>query len=275
MGAIQRIQEFTEQTPSENKPRENRELPPGWGSSHAPVSFEGVKAAYSDHSDVIVDGVTFKIEPGQKVAVCGRTGSGKSTLLLTLLRLTEIQDGRMTIDTINIAHFRRDCIRNSITVMPQDPVVFPGSIRYNLDPQRRHSDADIEKELRRVGLEHLLSYSQGLDTTMTLSNSMLLSRGELQLFALARALLRRHEGASLLVLDEVTSSMDSGTEDVIMRLLDKSFSSFTIIAVAHRLNTVLDFDLVLVMDKGKLVESGQPRALLATPSSAFKRLYYS
>ncbi|KAK1982529.1 ABC multidrug transporter [Colletotrichum cereale] len=275
MGAIQRIQEFNEQTPSENKSMENRELPPGWGSLHAPVSFDGVKAAYSDHSNVILDGVAFSIRPGQKVGVCGRTGSGKSTMLLTLLRLTEVQDGRIIIDNVDMTRFRRDHIRNSITVIPQDPVVFPGSIRYNLDPQRRHSDADIKKELYRVGLAHILSYPQGLDTTMTLSNSALLSRGELQLFALARALLRRHEGASLLVLDEATSSVDSGTEEVIMRLITESFSGFTVIAVAHRLNTVLDFDLVLVMDQGRLVESGHPRALLEMPNSLFQRLYHS
>ncbi|WQF87903.1 Putative AAA+ ATPase domain, ABC transporter type 1, transmembrane domain-containing protein [Colletotrichum destructivum] len=273
MGAIQRIQDFTNQTLSENKPAENRELPPGWGLTHASVRFDGVKSAYSDCSDIILDGVTFHITPGQKVGVCGRTGSGKSTMLLTLLRLAEVLDGRITIDNVDIALSRRDHIRSSVTVMPQDPTVFPGSIRYNLDPQRRHSDAEIKKELDRVGLSHILSSPRGLDATMTQSTSVSLSRGELQLFALARAVLRRHEGALLLVMDEVTSSVDSVAEEVIMRVVMESFSMHTVIAVVHRLNTIIDFDLVFVMDQGRLVESGQPRALLESPGSMFRRLY--
>jgi ATP-binding cassette subfamily C (CFTR/MRP) protein 1 len=199
--------------------------------------------------------------------------SGKSTLLLTLLRLDEVLHGRITIGNENILHFQRDSIRKSVTVIPQDPALFPGRLRYNLDPEGSYSDTEIREVLSRVGLSEIVSSPQGLDMEMTQSTLASLSRGELQLLALARALLRRHDKAALLVMDEVTSSTDTATEETIMQIVREDFAKSTVIAVAHRLNTILDFDLVFVMDQGRIREVGRPKELLENPSSIFARLY--
>ena len=199
--------------------------------------------------------------------------SGKSTLLLTLLRLVEVLDGRITIGGDDVVHFQRDSIRKSLAVIPQDPAIFPGRLRYNLDPEGSYSDTEIRGVLSRVGLSDIMSSPQGLDMGMTQSTLASLSRGELQLLALARALLRRHDKSTLLVKDEVTSSTDAVTEETIMQIVREDFAKSTVIAVAHRLNTILDFDLVFVMDQGRIREVGRPKELLENPGSIFARLY--
>jgi ATP-binding cassette subfamily C (CFTR/MRP) protein 1 len=199
--------------------------------------------------------------------------SGKSTLLLTLLRLDEVLNGTITIGEIDILHFQRDSIRKSVRVIPQDPALFPGSLRYNLDPEDLRSDAELLNALKRVGLHNIISSPQGLSTDM-MQSAASLSRGELQLLALARALLQRYD-KGLLVMDEVTSSTDAVTEQTIMRIVKEDFAKSTVIAVAHRLDTILDFDVVFVMDQGRLKEVGRPKELLERKDSLFARLYMS
>ncbi|KAK3935758.1 ABC multidrug transporter [Diplogelasinospora grovesii] len=264
MGAVQRVRDFTEHTPSENKTNEDRDPPAGWTSRAASVKFDDVTAAYSQSSSPVLKGVTFKILPGHKVGICGRTGSGKSTLLLTLLRLTEVLGGHMEIGGLDILPFHRDGVRKSMTVIPQDPLIFPGTVRHNLDPNGRHSDAKIRKALKRVGLDGIV----GINIDMQSNAS--LSRGELQLFCLARALLQQ---SALVVMDEATSSVDAETEETIMQIVTEDFAKSTVIAVAHRLKTIRKFDLVLVVDQGRLVEAGRPEELLKKHDSMFAGLY--
>ncbi|KAH8696125.1 ABC multidrug transporter [Talaromyces proteolyticus] len=287
-GAVQRIRDFADRTASEHQLAENQRPPPGWISKGF-VSFEGLSASYSMGSDPVLRDVTVRISAGQKVGICGRTGrqvqynvyynksklrehSGKSTMLLSILRLTEVLSGSISIDNFDLSRIPRDMIRKSITVIPQDPVIFHGSIRFNLDPEYKHSDESIRQILRRVGLQE--TAGADFEADMMQSTSAALSRGELQLFCLARALLQ-HGDSRLVVMDEISANVDTKTEEQIMQIVKETFTDATVIAVAHRLKTIRDSDLILVMDEGRLVEAGNTNNLLNDPNSRFTQLWNS
>ena len=177
-----------------------------------------------------------------------------------------MESGSITIDGIDLAIVPREVIRSRLVAIPQDPYILSGSVRLNADPSERLSDERIISALTKVQLWDLLSSRGGLEADM---NAQPLSQGQQQLFCLARAMLRT--GSKILVLDEATSSVDSETDQIMQKLIRSEFIDYTIITVAHRLDTIMDSDKIAVLEKGRLVEFDSPKALLARPS-AFREL---
>ncbi|KAF4778786.1 hypothetical protein HER10_EVM0010424 [Colletotrichum scovillei] len=227
-----------------------------------------------------LDGISLSIPPGSKVGIVGRTGSGKSSLLLALLRLLPLSSGTISIDGVPLDTLPLLPLRSSLVAITQDQFVLPGTIRQNLDPLGLVSDADADADaadaenilvsaLTRVGLWATIRENGGLEAPFA---EEALSHGQRQLFFLARAVLRKDVGRVLL-LDEATSSVDAHTERMVKELICKEFKHHTIIAIAHRLDTVVDFDRVVVLDKGRVVEVGNPRDLLSQGRGKFRELW--
>ncbi|XP_070397469.1 ATP-binding cassette sub-family C member 2-like isoform X2 [Dermacentor albipictus] len=202
----------------------------------------------------------------KEVGVVGRTGAGKSSLVLALLRVLKSTGGRIVIDNVDIASVPLSRLRTAVTVIPQDPSLVRGTLRGNLDPTQQHSDDELWKVLRQAHLADFVS-SQPLKLLLeTGDGGGNLSAGQRQLVCLARALLRKPK---ILVLDEATSHMDGDTDRMIQATLRGSFAKFTLLTVAHRLHTVLDYDRVLVMSEGSVAEYGTVQQLLSDSNSLF------
>ncbi|XP_070397146.1 ATP-binding cassette sub-family C member 4-like isoform X1 [Dermacentor albipictus] len=210
--------------------------------------------------------VNFVIEGSEKVGVVGRTGAGKSSLVQALLRVLVPTEGRILVDGVDISSLKLKKLRSAVTVIPQDPTLVTGSLRDNLDPTRSHTDAEIWDALRKSHLGEFVSRNpHGLDLAAGEGGANL-SVGQRQLVCLARALLRRPK---ILVLDEATSQMDGDTDRLIQSTLRQCFGGCTLLAIAHRVNTVLDYDKILVMAGGEVAEFGPTKALLQDPASLF------
>ncbi|TWU72930.1 hypothetical protein ED733_000994 [Metarhizium rileyi] len=268
LGAINRIKAFVQDTKPEGSNGEEKSLPDDWPSAGS-MTFENVSASYETSSRPVIDGFNLTIEPGEKIALCGRTGSGKSSLLLTIVRMLELDEGRITIDKHDISKVPREELRKRLNTLPQEPFFLYGSVRENIDPLQISTDERIVETLRSVHLWDLLESRGGLDAPLS---EDALSHGQRQLFCLARAIARP---GSIVIIDEATSSVDSETDELMQRVLREELKGRTLIAVAHKLQSVLDFDRIVLINKGKIVESGNPQDLLATPMSAFHKLYNS
>ena len=229
----------------------------------------------SSDSEPVLRDFSLEIEPGQKIAICGRTGSGKSSLLLTLFRLLDLNSGSITIDSFNTASMPRSFLRSHLNIIPQELVIFPGSVRLNAIPAwtstTEASDELMIHVLTLVGLWPIISSRGGLDTDMS---AVPLSQGQKQLFCLARAILVK-DRSPILVLDEATSNVDRHTDELMQKIIREEWKGKSIIVVAHKLDTVMDFDKIAVLDKGRLVEFDTPMALMKQEGSAFKGLWES
>ncbi|KAM0416170.1 hypothetical protein ACHAPD_005085 [Fusarium lateritium] len=270
IGAVARIKQFAEDTGEENLLGETQEPPSQWPDKGA-IQFSNLTASYgSDQEDVhcALDAVSFEIKPGEKVAICGRTGSGKSSLFLALLRLLNSQSGSITIDGISLSSLPRETVRRRLITLTQDQFVLPGTVRHNADPRGVFSDDDINTALRLVGLFDAVEQHGGLDAPF---DEDVLSHGQKQLFFLTRVVLRKHDG-NIVLLDEVTSSVDPKTEEAIKAIVEHEFKEHTVVSITHRISTIVDFDRVIVMEKGCVVEVGEPKNLLASDSK-FKALW--
>jgi ABC-type multidrug transport system fused ATPase/permease subunit len=219
---------------------------------------------YRPELPMALSNVSFQITSGMRVGIIGRTGSGKSTLILSLMRLLEPSEGYIEIDGVNLSSLALEDLRNSLVVVPQEPVLFSGSLRESLDPFRACSDEEIHGVLQRVELWPLFcSLPERLDTSVQ-EGGFNFSSGQRQLICLARALLRK---SRVIILDEATASIDVQTDYAIQRAIRQEFRDSTVLVIAHRLGTVLDSDLILTLQDGNLAEAGAPAELLATPGS--------
>ncbi|QLI72089.1 ABC multidrug transporter B [Metarhizium brunneum] len=268
LGAISRIRSYVSNTPSENQGANTRHPPEGWPLSGT-IEFSNVSASYQSSQEPVLKDVNLSINAGEKVAICGRTGSGKTSLISTLLRLLELDTGSVTIDGVDISTIPRQEVRLRLNTLPQEPFFLQASIRDNVDLLHLSDDDSIIAALRSVNLWQMLEERGGLDEMIS---EELLSHGQRQLFCLARAIVKP---SSIVIIDEATSSVNSDEEEIMERFLQDDFRGRTIIAVAHKLHTVLDFDRVVLMDKGHILENGNPRELLANSESAFHSLYMS
>ncbi|KAL3483855.1 P-loop containing nucleoside triphosphate hydrolase protein [Aspergillus germanicus] len=264
IGAITRIRHFTTVTkregPSYTPVQEHLEWP-----REGRIEFRNVSGSYGS-SENVISGVSFSIEGGQKIALCGRTGSGKSSLILSLFRMLEITTGQILVDGIDIQTLDPEYVRTRLVAVPQEMVIFEGSVRSNLDPTATLTDAEIILALERVQLWSLVESKGGLDASI---NESSFSQGEQQLLGLARAMLRK---SRVLVLDEATSSLDKDTKEIVDGLVKEHFADWTVVSILHQLETVTAFDKVAVMDGGRLVEFDQPGALMKE-ESMFATLY--
>lgn len=220
-----------------------------------------------------IKNASLEIAAGLKIGICGRTGrqdtstppillvlilcSGKSSLVATFARLLEIDHGVIKIDGYDLVTLPRDTIRERLVAVPQDAPIFIGTLRFNMDPEGRQSDADIQAALSRVGLWAAFETGSGLDTEITTTS---LSHGQRQLLSIGRALLK---GGKVVLLDEPTSSVDEETDATVQRVLRDEFRGCTVITVAHRLNTIYPgSDVVVVMEGGQVAEAGAPDELM-------------
>lgn len=275
IGAITRIRDFQRNVPSENLPSENETPHPIW-PSEGHIVLHNVSAGYQLAAPPVLRNISLTVAPGTKLGICGRTGSGKSSLILAILRMIEVQHGELSIDGVNLKTCPRGIIRNKVTVIPQDPVLFSGrSVRENLagviaagSTLAGNHDLEILETLEKVQLrEYVESCTGGLDARI---DDLFLSTGRQQLICLARAIIMKRK---ILLLDEATSNVDEKSAELMQNVIRTEFSDCTIIAVAHRLNSLIDFDMIAVIDEGRIVEYDSPGKLLGRSQSLFRQLY--
>ena len=200
------------------------------------------------------------MEGGQKIGICGRTGSGKSSLMVSLFRVEHLTQGQIFIDGIDIASVPLAILRRKLGIIPQDPVMFSASVRFNLDPFGEHTDEAIWKAIGQAQMtEHIMSLPGKLDEEVAEGGENF-SAGQRQLICIARALLRNPK---ILVLDEATASIDNATDNLIQDMVKDAFKDCTVLTIAHRLHTIIDSDKILVLDAGNMAEYDSPVSLLA------------
>ncbi|KAI4945132.1 hypothetical protein J4E91_008109 [Alternaria rosae] len=265
--AVFRCQNFERTTPDEQLPKEMAEPNQDW-PAEGKIIVQDLRATYTPDGPNILHGISLRIAPGAKVGICGRSGSGKSSLLLSFFHMLEnIPSGSIFIDHVDLTTVPRSSLRERLTAIPQETLIIPGSMRENMDPLQKRNVDEMSSALEKVGLASLVADRGGIETNMA---DIGLSQGELQLFAVARALLRP---SNILLVDEMTSYMDSSSEKAILDLVQSEFEGSTVIAVAHRLATIVDFDMIVVLDAGRLIESGHPHELLQKPDGQFRRMW--
>ncbi|XP_028899889.2 multidrug resistance-associated protein 1 isoform X3 [Zeugodacus cucurbitae] len=263
--AVERIKEYGETKQEAPWELENSKVPRDW-PTEGKVVFEDFKVRYREGLELVLRGITVSISGGEKVGIVGRTGAGKSSLTLSLFRIIEAAGGRISIDGIDISSLGLHMLRSRLTIIPQDPVLFSGTLRINLDPFEVKSDDELWKALE---LSHLKTFVKTLPAGLNHEISEggeNLSVGQRQLVCLARALLRK---TKVLVLDEATAAVDLETDDLIQKTIRSEFKECTVLTIAHRLNTIMDSDKVIVLDKGVVTEFASPAQLLENPKSAF------
>ncbi|PVH74356.1 ABC transporter-like protein [Cadophora sp. DSE1049] len=269
VGAVSRIQTFVRSTHSENLPGESQEVSPDWPSKGR-IEVSNVSATYSQDLDPALQHISISIPTGQKVGICGPSGSGKSSFVALLFHMLNIQNGKITIDDVDISKIRRQALREHLSVIPQEPIFLKGTIRQNLNPLDVASGSAVEDALKKVGLWTIVTEAGGLDVAMEPED--LLSHGQRQLFCLARTLLR---SSKVLVIDEATASVDLQTDQLMQKIISEHFKECTVIAVAHRLQPIRHHDRIAVFGNGRIVEYGEPDVLLADEGSRFKALWDS
>ncbi|KAK1689651.1 ABC transporter [Colletotrichum godetiae] len=260
LGAISRLRTFVSRTPIEPTPvaREHDNVPRQW-PSQGQVEIQNVTVSYSEETRPVLKGVSLSIEPGEKVAICGRTGSGKSTLTLAIFKLLGLDAGRILIDGVDICTVPNDVLRRCLIAIPQEPLLFPGSLRTNLFPfsdvlsaDEVPSDADLMDALTKVSLWSAISLSGGLNTDVS---NLPLSKGQKQLLCLARAIVRKNH-SKVLVLDEATSAVDQETEDMMARIIESEFVDHTVISVVHRPQALRGINKIVTLQDGRVANIG-------------------
>lgn len=275
MTSVERMLEYT--TLDQEPPtisRGGRKPPPGWPRS-GKVRYHSVTARYRPSLPAVLKNLSFIVMGGTTCGVVGRTGSGKSSLMLTLFRLIDITSGTIFLDDVDITTVGLDALRSQLAIIPQDPVLFSGTLRSNLDPWDLHGDSRMWEVLAAVQLKETIMTVGGLDTRMAECGQNL-SVGQRQLFCLARALL---QDAKVLALDEATANVDRATDALIQEALRASMESSAsraagrvLLVIAHRIDTILDCDQLLVLSNGVLHENGPPEELLQKEGGVFRKM---
>ncbi|EAT34557.1 AAEL013215-PA, partial [Aedes aegypti] len=268
IGAVERIQFYIESSQErirEKSKRKYKPVPISWPQK-GDIVFENVSLRYESQKDNVITNLNLTIPAGQRIGICGRTGSGKSSLALALFGVLEIVGGRILIDDVDIGTIHSDELRCRLSIIPQDAMLFGGTLRENLDPRGHFSDLDLWNSLEMAQLKDVVvALPDGLDTRLG-EESSTFSAGQRQLFCLARSVLR---GSVCLVLDEATSSLDTETEKLVLDAAGKAFKGRTVLTIAHRLHSLFDYDRVIVLKHGRIIEDGCPRILRRKVDSKF------
>ncbi|KAJ3036950.1 hypothetical protein HDV00_002198 [Rhizophlyctis rosea] len=223
------------------------------------IDITNLVVRYRPGLPIVLNGISLSIRGGEKIGIVGRTGAGKSSIVGTLLRLVEPEQGSIVVDGVDVLKIGLKDLRSRVAIIPQEPVLFSGTVRSNLDPFKEYSDQQLWDVLDRSNLKKgVASSPQGLDSIVA-ENGENWSTGQRQLLCLARAMLRN---AKVIILDEATASVDLETDEFIQTAIRRDFSTATILTIAHRLNTIADYDRVLVLDHGRVKEYDSPANLL-------------
>ncbi|XP_059143447.1 multidrug resistance-associated protein 1-like isoform X2 [Physella acuta] len=263
--SVERLKEYAETETERPWVIENTKPEASW-PQEGHVKFIDYQGRYRDGLELVLKGVNCNIKGQEKIGIVGRTGAGKSSLTVALFRLIEAASGSINIDGIPISDIGLHDLRSKLTILPQDPVIFSGTLRMNLDPFNEHSDDALWSALEHA---HLKSFVDSLPTKLNYEcgeGGQNLSVGQRQLVCLARTLVRK---TKILVLDEATAAVDMETDDLIQKTIRTEFKDCTVLTIAHRLNTIMDYDKILVMDKGRVSEYDAPQVLLANKNSIF------
>lgn len=293
MNAVERLLYYGTQL-EEEAPSKTIDVRPSWPEK-GEIIFDNVEMRYRAGLPLVLQGLNVHIQGGERIGIVGRTGAGKSSIMSTLFRLVEISGGHITIDGIDISTIGLQDLRSRLAIIPQDPTLFRGTVRSNLDPFGEHTDLELWSALRQADL---VQDDQATTTTATPSASgnalvvaeapaasngnsnnrisldsiveedgLNFSLGQRQLMALARALVR---GSQIIVCDEATSSVDMETDDKIQRTMASAFRGKTLLCIAHRLRTIINYDRICVMDKGRIAEIGTPMELFEMEGGIFR-----
>ncbi|XP_021347157.1 multidrug resistance-associated protein 1-like [Mizuhopecten yessoensis] len=263
--STERVVEYTDMPAEAEWIRDDFRPPPMWPHAGS-IKFEGYTTRYRPGLELVLRGIDCEIQSGEKIGIVGRTGAGKSSLTVALFRLIESASGTISVDGIRTADLGLHDLRPNITILPQDPVLFSGPLKSNLDPLSRFTDHAIWKALESA---HMKSFVQNQRDQLYYEcgeGGMNLSVGQRQLVCLGRALLHKNK---ILILDEATAAVDMETDELIQQTIQSEFEECTVLTIAHRLNTIMEYDRVMVLDKGLIAEFETPRALLQDTTSVF------
>ncbi|EFN77618.1 ATP-binding cassette transporter sub-family C member 9 [Harpegnathos saltator] len=264
MGSVARISAYRNTQP-ENYHENGLQVPDNWPSK-GEIIFDNVSLSYNADRDSVISNLTLRIPAGQKLGICGRTGSGKSSTVMALFQLVEISQGRILIDGIDIKQIPLRTLRSRLLAIPQDAIMFSGTIRENLDPLLKYNDYEIWKALELSQIKEVIaSHPDGLDFEVREGGENF-STGQLQLLCMARAVLQQ---SSIVILDEATSALDVATEKLLLQAAAAAFADKTVITIAHRAMALLDCDRIIVFDEGKIVEEGSPVDLMQRQDGIF------
>lgn len=267
--SVERLEEYSCDLPQEPQGQLSQRGA-GW-LTQGSVEFQDVVLVYRPGMPHALDGVTFRVHPGEKLGIVGRTGSGKSSLLLVLFRLLEPSSGRVLLDGVDTSQLELAELRSQLAIIPQEPFLFSGTIRGNLDPRGLYEDRALWQALEQCHLSEVITSMGGLDGELG-EGGRSLSLGQRQLLCLARALLT---DAKILCIDEATASVDQKTDQLLQQTICKRFANKTVLTIAHRLNTILNSDRVLVLQAGRVAELDSPAVLCNQPHSLFQQLLQS
>uniref|UniRef100_A0A914C706 Uncharacterized protein n=2 Tax=Acrobeloides nanus TaxID=290746 RepID=A0A914C706_9BILA len=266
--AVERIKEYAD-IPSEAPWHiPGVAIPKDW-PKYGRVKLETYATRYRSGLELVIKNISVVIQPSERVGIVGRTGAGKSSLTLALFRIIEAAEGKIVIDGLEIDQIGLHDLRSNLTIIPQDPVLFSGTLRFNMDPFHRYKDDEIWLALELAHLkEFTRSLPNGLNHVISEGGDNI-SVGQRQLVCLARALLRR---SRILILDEATAAVDVATDSLIQETIRQEFQTSTVITIAHRLNTILDYERIMVLDQGEIKEFDTPQNLLSDQNSIFSKM---
>ncbi|POM63835.1 Multidrug resistance-associated protein ABC Superfamily [Phytophthora palmivora] len=233
------------------------------------IRFANLCLRYRPDLPLVLRGVNMEIQPGEKVGICGRTGAGKSSLMIALFRICDFDSGSIIIDDIDIQRVKLHDLRRGLAIIPQDPVLYSGTLRDNLDPFGDYTDEAIWSVLQQVHLATTVTkWGTGLSFIVSERGDNL-SVGQRQLLCIGRALLK---DSRIVVLDEATANVDTATDRLIQATIQETFADKTVLIIAHRINTILHCNKIAVMNAGQVAEFGEPSTLLQQPDSIFASL---
>ncbi|XP_069618885.1 ATP-binding cassette sub-family C member 9 isoform X2 [Ranitomeya imitator] len=272
IGAVKKVNSFLNiESECYEGTMDAQQVPDDWPKS-GEIRISDLCVRYESNLKPVLKHVKAYIRPGQKVGICGRTGSGKSSLSLAFFRMVDIFDGKIVIDGMDIAKLPLHTLRSRLSIILQDPVLFSGSIRLNLDPECKCTDDRLWEALEIAQLKNLVKALPGGLDAMVTEGGENFSVGQRQLFCLARAFVRK---SSILIMDEATASIDMATENILQKVVMTAFADRTVVTIAHRVSSILDADLVLVFSEGILIESDSATTLLSNPDGLFTFLVKS
>ncbi|XP_068165847.1 ATP-binding cassette sub-family C member 4-like isoform X1 [Antennarius striatus] len=266
MTSVERVVEYME-LKSEGAWASQKKLPSDWPSKGL-VTFDHVNFSYSDDGPLVLRDISTTFQPREKIGVVGRTGAGKSSLISALFRLAEPR-GNIYIDGILTSEIGLQDLRQKMSIIPQDPVLFTDTMRKNLDPFNQHSDQELWNALQEVQLKSLVEELPGKLETVLAESGSNFSVGQRQLVCLARAILRKNR---ILIIDEATANVDPRTDELIQKTIREKFRECTMLTIAHRLNTIIDSDRILVLDNGVIQELDRPLTLLQNKEGALYKM---
>ncbi|KAM4788299.1 ATP-binding cassette sub-family C member 4 isoform 12-T12 [Cyanocitta cristata] len=266
MISVERVMEYTEL--EKEAPWETNKHPPTEWPNQGMIAFENVNFTYSLDGPLVLRHLSVLIKPKEKVGIVGRTGAGKSSLIAALFRLAE-PEGRIWIDNYLTSELGLHDLRKKISIIPQEPVLFTGTMRKNLDPFNEYTDEELWNALEEVQLKEVVEDLPNKMETQLAESGSNFSVGQRQLVCLARAVLKKNR---ILIIDEATANVDPRTDELIQKTIRETFAHCTVLTIAHRLNTIIDSDRIMVLDAGRLKEYGEPYILLQEQDSLFYKM---